>query len=483
MPAPSPPSAGSAPEPADRGGSAAGWLDLLRSGRAVFTVLLNLAVILHGVNIFVLTTIMPSVVDDIGGAAYYTWPATFYLIGTIVGAAGGAPVRAAFGRRRGYVSAGLIFVAGSALGAAAPSMALLLAGQLLQGFGGGLMLSQSMALVREIYGEALRGRVLALINTAWVAAALVGPAAAGFFAEIDWWRGALWTLIPVALLVCALGGRYVPVSERRAAGPGLPVRRLALLAAGVLCVAAAGQAGSAAAGAALVAGAMVLVAVTLRFDARAENPMFPKRALSLSTAVGAAYWIFIALAFTQTAPSIFLPLLLGALHGVPDLWIGYFNMLMSFAWSASSIAVAHLAGRSARRFAMLSGFALSIFGLGGIAVGVDGAGLVWHGAMAVVVGLGIGLANVIAITWIMSISAPGEESLTASAVPALRSLGLAFGAASVGLIANAGGLGATAGPAEVSTALVWVFGLSAIAPAAGLLLVWRTFSLVGRRAG
>ena len=46
-----------------------GWLDLMRGGRRVFTILLNLAVILHGVNTFVLSTVMPSVIADIGGAA------------------------------------------------------------------------------------------------------------------------------------------------------------------------------------------------------------------------------------------------------------------------------------------------------------------------------------------------------------------------------------------------------------------------------
>ena len=218
-----------------------GWLDLMRGGRGVFTVLLNLAVILHGVNTFVLSTVMPSVIADVGGAAYYAWPAMMYLIGTIVGAASGTPVRAALGRRHGYVASGFVFVAGSAVAALAPSMAFLLAGQLLQGFGGGLLLSQSMALVREIYDGPLRGRILALINATWVAAAMIGPAEAGFFAAVEWWRGAFWVAVPFALLVCALGWRYVPPSGEPGTRAGFPVRRLALVAAGVLCVAAAGQ--------------------------------------------------------------------------------------------------------------------------------------------------------------------------------------------------------------------------------------------------
>ena len=468
----------------DGDGVKAGWLDLLRAGRAVFTGLLNLAVILHGVHTFVLATVMPSVIADIGGAAYYAWPAMVYMTGTIIGAASGAPVRAAFGRRRGYVLSGLIFIAGSAAGAAAPSIAVLLAGQMIQGLGGGLLLSQSMALVRELYEGPLRARILALINTAWVAAALIGPAGAGFFAGAGWWRGAFWAVIPFAALVCGLAWRYVPASEPPAVRPGIPARRLALLAAGVFCVGGAGQIDSIAPAAVLVLAAGVLIWGTLRLDSAvdADNALFPKRPLSMSSPVGATYWIFISVALTQIAPSIFLPLLLGGLHGVAMLWVGYYNMLMSCAWSVGSIAAAYVTGRSRTRLAMVAGSVLSLAGLVGIAVGVGQAGLVWHGAMTLLVGLGIGIVNVLAITWIMTIPASGEESLTASAIPALRSLGLAFGAAAVGLIANAGGLGEATDPQAIAGALKWVFGLCALAPAAGLVMVYRAFALAGRPA-
>ena len=459
----------------------AGWLDLMRGGRGVFTVLLNLAIILHGVNTFVLSTVMPSVIADIGGAAYYAWPAMVYLIGTIVGASGGAPVRAVLGRRHGYVASGLVFVAGSAVAALAPNMALLLAGQLLQGFGGGLLLSQSMALVREIYEGALRGRALAVINAAWVAAAMIGPAEAGFFAAVGWWRGAFWVAIPVALLVCALASRYVPASDDPGKRTGLPVGRLGLIAAAVLCVAGAGQIASVPAGIALVAAACLLVRFTLGLDGKSDNPLYPRRALSPFTDVGAAYWMFMMLAFTQVAPSVFLPLLLGVLHDVPALWIGYYNMLMSFAWSAGSIAVAHVTRRGTTRRAALLGFAISTVGLAGMAAGVASHPLWLLAVWSIVVGLGIGISNVLAITWLMSISAEGEESLTASAIPAIRSLGLAFGAAAIGLITNASGLGDATDPRKVARAMTAVFAFCALAPAVGLAMTLVSFAANARR--
>ena len=58
----------------------AGWLDLFRDGRAPYTVLLNLGISLHAIDIFIITTIMPTVVEDIGGISYYAWTSMLYMV-------------------------------------------------------------------------------------------------------------------------------------------------------------------------------------------------------------------------------------------------------------------------------------------------------------------------------------------------------------------------------------------------------------------
>ena len=80
--------------------------------------------------------------------------------------------------------------------------------------------------------------------------------------------------------------------------------------------------------------------------------------------------------------------------------------------------------------------ALSLLGLAGFADrnrDPGGAGLAWR-VWTVVVGLGIGIIQRARDHLDRCrFAAKGEENLTASAIPALRSLGLAFGAAAVGL--------------------------------------------------
>ena len=103
-----------------------GWADMFRGMRGVYTVLLNVGIGVHAIDIFVITTVMPAVVAEIGGVEFYAWTTMLYMVGTVMGAASGQYARALFGRRKGYVAAGLIFLAGALGCAAAPNMACLL---------------------------------------------------------------------------------------------------------------------------------------------------------------------------------------------------------------------------------------------------------------------------------------------------------------------------------------------------------------------
>src|SRR4051812_39237589 len=112
------------------------WRDLPREGRTVITLVLNLAVGLHAMDVFVIAAVMPTVVREIGGAAYYTWSTMLYMVASIIGAASAAPLKAGFGTRKAFSAAGLLFALGTAGCGSAPGMAALLLARTVQGFGG-----------------------------------------------------------------------------------------------------------------------------------------------------------------------------------------------------------------------------------------------------------------------------------------------------------------------------------------------------------
>src|SRR6185312_9511613 len=136
-----------------------GWAELFRGPLAVTTLLVNLGVILHAIDIFVITTVMPTVVADIGGAAYYAWAVTLYVVGSIVGAAGFPPLRVALGDRAAYGAGGVVFLAGTLICAFAPDIAVLLIGRAVQGAGGGIAMAGSYAMIGTLFAPRLRPHI------------------------------------------------------------------------------------------------------------------------------------------------------------------------------------------------------------------------------------------------------------------------------------------------------------------------------------
>src|SRR6185295_18470638 len=433
---------------------ASDWKELFRPELAAFTIILNLGIGLHAVDVFVISTVMPTVVKDIGGDSFYAWSTMLYMVASIVGASSGGPLKAALGPRKGYTLGGLLFLTGSAACGASPTMVVLLIARTVQGYGGGLLLAQSMGLISELYPPALRTRILATVSGVWGVAALVGPLVGGIFAELHWWRGAFWASTPIILWFTARAWQTLPRATAATEVPPFPIRRIGLLALGVLCAGAADQVQGLAAeflpavatsslflmglqGLLLIA-ALVLTVQAFRLDAAASNRLFPPRPLSL-TPIGTGYWIMFLFSMTHTSIGIYLPLALQELHGVTPLAAGYANAALAVSWTVASFVTAGWRG-SAEAAAIIGGPLIALLAVIGLAAGVTTLSPLLTCVLTGLIGFGIGGCNLHLVAQTMRIAEPGFESLTASSIPTIRSLGIAFGAAIAGLIANSAGL-------------------------------------------
>jgi len=445
------------------------WIELLRHGRALYTIILNVGIGLHAVDVFVITTVMPAVVRDLGGIKFYAWAMMLYMVASIVGAASGNVVSAALGARRGYSMAAAIFFVGTLGCAVAPVMAVLLVFRTVQGFGGGLIVAQSMGLVRELYEDSLRTRALATISGIWAVASLLGPLIGGFFGEIGWWRGAFFSTLPLIALFGLLAWRKLPPSEHAASVPRLPIRRLALLAAGVISVGICGTVDSLALQVLLLVGAAIAVLLTFRLDGAASEPLFPPRPLSLDHTVGVAFWMFFLQSITHSAAGLFMPLALQELHGLGSLAAGYFGAVLALGWTLSSFASAGWTGRAVTA-AIGGGPVLAALSLAAISAGIVDMPPVVIAAAMVVTGLGIGMCSLHLTAATLAGTPAAEGRRVASAIPSVRMLGIAFGSALAGLIANLAGLGRGISVETVTNSARAVIGTAAAA-AAGVALL------------
>ena len=112
----------------------AAWGDLFRGRNGWRALALTGGVALHAVNVHIVTTVLPSVVAEIGGLDWYAWSTTLFVVGSIVGATLSVRLLAALGPRGACLAALAAFTAGSMGCALAPAMPWLLAGRTVQGW-------------------------------------------------------------------------------------------------------------------------------------------------------------------------------------------------------------------------------------------------------------------------------------------------------------------------------------------------------------
>ena len=95
------------------------------------------------------------------------------------------------------------FLAGLLIAGLAPSMEILVAGRIIQGFGSGLLTVALYVVVGQLYPARLRPRIFAAFATGWVVPSLVGPAIAGLIVEHTSWR-LVFLAVPVIAVPAAL---------------------------------------------------------------------------------------------------------------------------------------------------------------------------------------------------------------------------------------------------------------------------------------
>lgn len=460
-----------------------GWAALLSGMNGVRSLALAGGVVLHAINVYIATTILPSVVKDIGGIDYYAWNTTLFVAASILGSALSARLLIGMGPRGAYIFAALVFAGGTLICAISPSMPVMLIGRLIQGLGGGFLFALSYAMIRLVFDEALWPRAMALVSGMWGVATLIGPAIGGIFAELGVWRVAFWSLIPVAALFALLAVAVLPKhSTSGSERARLPLAQLALLTAAVLAVSAGSVSPALAWNIVGLAAATILTALLIGVESRARHRLLPTGAFRITTALGAIYATMSLLAVAVTSGEIFVPLFLQVLHHQSPLAAGYIAALMAAGWTLGSIASAGASGKGIDR-AIVAGPILGLSGMAALTVLMptesDGGWL----ALApiclalVAIGLGVGLAWPHLLTRVFQVAPDGEQDLASASITTVQLFATALGAALAGMVASVAGLTDPGGIAGTASAALWLFGIFAFPPILGVLTALRVVRL------
>ncbi len=389
-------------------------------------------------------TIVASALPAIAGALGDVERVSWLIIGFLIASTIAAPVYGylgdVFGRRRLLFLALLIFMIGAICCAFAPTMNLLIASRILQGLGGGGLMSMSQALLAEVIPPRERGRYQGYTATVFVVASAIGPVLGALLTVQFGWHAVFYINMPVGVLAFLLAFRITNRRGGRDADwafdyPGLiyfvgfivplllaleQVRRFDTQ--GAITIVA------------LVCAAGLSLTLLIRQERRTASPLLPI-GLMQQTAIWNSQMLIVCHGAMMTALLAFLPLYLRVtgIGTVQD--VGITLLIFSFFIAVSSIIVGWMVtftGRTMIYPAMgMAGTAL-IF----IWIAFYAAQLNIHGIYVVMALLAIAMGPVMTVSQVTIQAVAGRKLLGAAAgsIQLARTVGAVFGTAIFGTI-------------------------------------------------
>jgi EmrB/QacA subfamily drug resistance transporter len=173
----------------------------------------------------IVATALPAIASDLGNVERLSWVVVSYLIANTIAAPVYGRLGDSFGRRHMMLAALILFMVGSVLCALAPNIEFLTAMRVVQGFGGGGLMTLSQALIGETIPPRQRGRYQGYLAGVSVASSTFGPIAGGYLTQAFGWRSIFLVNVPLGLVALAMVLRIkaLPGDRRRTTfdAPGL----------------------------------------------------------------------------------------------------------------------------------------------------------------------------------------------------------------------------------------------------------------------
>ncbi|HTQ83048.1 MAG TPA: MFS transporter [Pseudolabrys sp.] len=387
----------------------------------------------------IVATALPAIAAATGEVERASWIVVAYLIAATIAAPIYGRLGDSFGRRRLMLFALPIFMTASILCALSPSVELLTIARILQGLGGGGLMTLSQALIGETIPPRERARYQGYLAAVAVCANSFGPVAGGYLTEHFGWPSIFWVNVPIGLCALALTTRLPNPSVERVpwrADPGGLFLFTVFVATALLALEQIQRVDVTAlpVGGSLFVIALIAVALLVRHESRTPSPLIPLKLLKQP-----AIWHSDALAACHGAALVslitFLPVYLEVVRGMSPSDTGLLLVPLTVGIGVGALITGRLVSRTGLTTVFpVGGLALATIIFIVLALWASELGAMPLAGIMLLSGLFMG--TVMGVVQVSVQSAAGQARLgeAAASVQFSRSIGAAFGTALVATI-------------------------------------------------